>query len=220
VGKVLEKIVAARLGADVDHHNLIPPSQFGSRHFHLAPDAAAMLWYKAESTLRAGRIGVVVLLDISHFFDSLDLSLMERILLHLGVDEHTMAWTWSLMADREVTLHVNGYTSEGFRPKWGTPQGSSASPIISALFTAPLLFTTQRWDHVDFSLYIDDGAIFASGPTFDSAATHAARGANEVLVWLRRFRLTIDGEKSEVMFFHPPKPSMRNLGVQPHGLTL
>jgi hypothetical protein len=99
VGKVLKKIVTARLGADVDAHGLIPPSQFGSRHFHSAPDTATMLCYKADATIHAGRVRAVVLLDISRFFDSLYLSLMERILLHLGVDAFTVAWTRSLMGD-------------------------------------------------------------------------------------------------------------------------
>jgi hypothetical protein len=145
---------------------------------------------------------------------------MEQILLHLGVDAYTAAWTRSLMEDHEVTLHVNGFISKGFKPGWGMPQESPASPIISALFTAPLLRATQSWEHADFSLYVDDGAVFTSGPTFDSAATHAAQGANEVLQWLCRLGLTVDREKMEAMFLHPAKPSMRHLGVQPHGLTL
>jgi hypothetical protein len=101
---------------------------------------------------------------------------MEQILLHLGVDTCTATWTQSLMVDRKVTLHVNGFISKGFKPGWGTPQGSPASPIISALFTSPLLHATQCWEHADFSLYVDDGAVFASGPTFDSVATTCSLG--------------------------------------------
>jgi hypothetical protein len=183
-GKVLEKVVAAQLGLDVDHFGLIPPSQFGSHHFHSAPNAATMFRYKAESTIQAGRIGMVILMDILWFFDSLNPSLMEWILLHLRVDACTAAWTRSLMIDCEVSLHVNGFISEGFHLGWGMPQGSPASPIISALFTSPLLHTTQGWDYTDFSLYVDDRAVFASGPTFDLAAGYAAWGANEVLWWL------------------------------------
>jgi hypothetical protein len=106
VGKILEKVVASRLGSDVDHFGLIPPSQFGSWHFHSAPDAATMLRYKAETTIHAGRVGVVVLMDISHFFDSLDPTLMGRILLHLGVNDCTAAWVQSLMGDHEVSLSL------------------------------------------------------------------------------------------------------------------
>jgi hypothetical protein len=42
-GKLLEKIVANRLGADERNHRLIGPSQFGSRKYHSALDAATLL---------------------------------------------------------------------------------------------------------------------------------------------------------------------------------
>jgi hypothetical protein len=64
-GKVLEKIIAARLGSDVDHFDLLGPSQFGSCHFHSATDMATTLRYKAEETIEAGRIEAILLLDIS-----------------------------------------------------------------------------------------------------------------------------------------------------------
>jgi hypothetical protein len=145
---------------------------------------------------------------------------MEQILLHLGVDPHMSAWVKSLMVDRTVTLHVNGFVSDGFQLLWGTPQGSLVSPVLSALFTAPLLHMTQEWVDADFSLYVDDGNVFASGPTFDSAALCAATAANKVLVWLQSFGLTIDADKTEAMFFHPSNPSPLRFGRPPRGLTL
>jgi Reverse transcriptase (RNA-dependent DNA polymerase) len=174
IGKVLEKIITRRLGSDVDHFNLLGPSQFGSRAHHSATDAAMILHHKAESTIKAKQIGVVVLLDISRFFDSLDLSTMFKILVHLRVDRNTCSWVRSLMADRSVRLQVNDFTSETFRPDSGTPQGSPTSPIISTLFTSPLLREAMGWEEADLSLYVDNRAIFTSGPTFHSAVAKAA----------------------------------------------
>jgi hypothetical protein len=71
-GKLLEKIVANRLGADERNHHLIGPTQFGSWKYHSAPDAATLLRYKAEMTIRSGNVGGVLLLDISRFFDHLN----------------------------------------------------------------------------------------------------------------------------------------------------
>jgi Reverse transcriptase (RNA-dependent DNA polymerase) len=139
VTKVLEKVVAARLGLDVDHFGLIPPSQFGSHHYHSTTDAATMLRYKVETTIKAGRVGAILLMDISRFFDSLRPSIMSHILRHLGVDEETVGWVHSLMADRTVRIQVKDFSLEGFQPGNSTPQGSPASPILSALFTIPLL---------------------------------------------------------------------------------
>jgi hypothetical protein len=202
-GKVLEKIVTARLGSDVDHHDLLGPSQFGSCHFHSATDVATTLRYKAEETIKAGRIRAILLLDISRFFDSLNSSTMFHILSHLGIDNETCSWVRSLMDDRTVRLQVNDFTSEAFHPVTGTPQGSPASPIISALFTSPLLCESQGWEGADLSLYIDDRAIFASGPTFHSATTLVAQAGSAMFSWLHRFGLSANNEKTEVMFFRP-----------------
>jgi Reverse transcriptase (RNA-dependent DNA polymerase) len=127
-GKVLKKVVAARLGSDVDHHHLIPSSQFGSHHYHSATDAATMLRYKAETTIKAGRIRAVLLMDISHFFDSLRPSIMSHILHHLGVDDPTIRWVHSLMADCTVRIQVKDFSLEGFQPGNSTPQGSPPPP--------------------------------------------------------------------------------------------
>jgi hypothetical protein len=66
---------------------------------------------------------------------------------------------------------------------------------------------THEWVDADFSLYVDDGNVFASGLTFDTAALCTATAANQVLAWLKSFGLTVDREKTETMFFHPPNPS-------------
>src|SRR6266850_6001257 len=165
-GKLLEKVVANRLSSDVNHFDLLGPGQFGSHTHHSAPDAATALQHKAEQTIRAGRVGVVLLFDISRFFDHLNPDLTVHILSRLGVDPLTCAWVRSFMADHSVHLSFNGFTSDSFDVDQGTPQGSPLSPILSALVTSPLLHSSYKWDDVDLSLYVDDGNIYASGPTF------------------------------------------------------
>jgi hypothetical protein len=49
--KLLEKVVAARLGWEVDHTSLIGDCQFSSRHHYSAPDATLCLAYKARETI-------------------------------------------------------------------------------------------------------------------------------------------------------------------------
>jgi Reverse transcriptase (RNA-dependent DNA polymerase)/Endonuclease-reverse transcriptase len=202
-GKLLEKVVAARFSWEVDNLSLIGNRQFGSRHHYSAPDAALSLHYKARETIRHGRIGAVLLFDISRFFDHLDPDLTGATLHDLGVDPSTVKWVRSFMTDRTAHLSFNNYLSDSFTPTLGTPQGSPLSPILSAISTSPLLHQSLDFQDGDLTLYVDDGCLYATGPTFSSTLQKVTRLFKTVLSLLRRMGLQADPEKTEIMFFHP-----------------
>jgi retron-type reverse transcriptase len=219
-GKLLEKIVANRLGSDERNHHLIGPMQFGSRKYHSAPDAATLLRYKAEMTTRSGNIGGVLLLDISRFFDHLNPATTVATLADLGVDPTTCAWVYSFMTERTLRFTFNGEQSEPFRQDVGIPQGSPLSPILSALYTSPLLREALSWSSQDLALYVDDRCIYASAPTFSAVAQQLTTAASFLLSWLRRLGLTVDADKTELMFFHRHRISTKRNGAQVASITL
>jgi hypothetical protein len=75
------------------------------------------------------------------------------------------------------------------------------------------------WEEADLSLYVDNRAIFASGPTFHSAIAKAAQVGLAVFSWLRCFGLSADADKTEVMFFTPPHTPVALYGARPTHIT-
>lgn len=224
-GKLLEKIVAAQFSWEVDHLDLIGGSQFGSRHLFSTPDAALALCYKAETTILHKRIGAVLLFDISRFFDHLQPTLIHTTLLDLGVDPHMVSWVISFMSQCSATLSFNGFTSDTFFPDMGMPQGSPLSPILSVLITSPLFHAFKvLFDDSDLTLYVDDGCLYASGPTFISAAAKVTHAFETILDLLRCMGLEINVDKTELMFFTPPRasssPSHPTFGARPFSITI
>ena len=71
-GKVLEKIVANRINANILNHNILPPTQFGSQPHHNAVDAVTTLVHQIQATRVANCAGALLLFNISGFFDNLN----------------------------------------------------------------------------------------------------------------------------------------------------
>jgi hypothetical protein len=222
-GKVLEKIIANRFTSDSNLHSILLQSQFGSQPYHLATDVCTLLRYKVSTTINSGRIGGTLLFDISCFFDHLDPSFTAHVLYHLGIDDHTIAWVKDFMTRREVTLSFNNHRTDTIQPELGMPQGSPLSPILSTLVTGPILHLANTWDDTDLTLYVDDGNIFASSPTFNATATKLAKAAHYVFSWLQDSGFSVDPDKCEIMFFHAQltwKAQDRNYGTPPTLVTL
>ena len=201
--KVLKKIVANCFTFNSNIHNILPQSQFGSCPYHSATDACSLLHYKASMTINSGRIGGILLFNISRFFDHLDPSFTSRILDHLGIDDFTIAWVRDFMTRHNVTMSFNNHMTEPLEPDLGMPQGSPLSPILSALVTGPILCLADTWKDSDLTLYIDNGNIFASGPTYQATAAKLTKAALDVFTWLKQSGFTIDNNKCKVMFFRP-----------------
>ena len=79
----------------------------------------------------------------------------------------------SFLSGQTASLKIGDHVTNPFTIMSGTPQGSPLSPILSALYTSSLLTLAEQWVHTDLSLYVDDGAIYATRPTIDSTTKKA-----------------------------------------------
>ena len=219
-GKLLEKILAKRISSDINLHSLLPNNQFGLRDYHSTIYVAMCLIHQAEGAISAGRCAATILFDIQGFFDNLNINRLIHIFLSLGFPASYGQWLCSFLTDRTVRLTFNGYKSNLIELSHGTPQGSPLSPILSALYTSPLLkLTTRNWSLKGLNTYIDDGAITATSVTHNGAAEQVAWGFSEVTAWLHRNGLTIDPDKMEFISFYKRKAPVTH-GSLPCSLTL
>ena len=137
--KLLEKIIALQINADIISHNLIPMTQFRSHPQHSAVDAIATLVHWIQATRMTKNAGALLLFDISGFFDNINPTCTVQIFWDKGFPPNVCDWVASFLAAWTATLKGGGHTSEPFEIMSGTPQGSPLSPILSALYTTNLL---------------------------------------------------------------------------------
>jgi len=200
-GKALEKVVANRINTDILKYDILPPTQFGSRPHHNAVDAVATLVHCIQATRAANCAGALLLFDISGFFDNLNPDRTAQLFHDKGFPVGVCQWVLQFMRNRKAVLKIGDYTSETFDITHGTPQGSPLSPILSAIYTANLLNASKQWEHSNLTMYVDDGAIYATSRTMNAAVTKARDRFHEVLAWLYRNGLDTDLAKTELMTF-------------------
>ena len=199
-GKLLEKIVASWLLHDLNLYSLLPANQFGSRDYHCAVDTVMCLMHHAEAAIATGHTAALILFDIQGFFNNINVDRLISIMTNLGFPSAIYTWTLSFLTDRRVRLTFNGFTSEAATISHGTPQGLPLSPILSAIYTSPLLKLVNRtWVHRGLQTYVDDRAIIATHITHKGAIKEAAQGVEEVTAWLAWNGLKTDPDKTEFL---------------------
>ncbi len=95
-----------------------------------------------DDILRAmddGKVGVLVLLDLSSAFDTVDHSLLLEMLQHdVGITGKALSWFESYLTGRCHRVTVQGCVSSEESVRFGVPQGSVLGPQVFSLYISPL----------------------------------------------------------------------------------
>ena len=165
------------------------------------------LVHNAQAAVKSKLIASVILFDIQGFFDNINIERMVAILTNLGFAPSLCLWVRSFLSDRQVWLSFNGFKSDPIHISHGMPQGSPLSPILSALFTSPLLkLINSTWSRCGLNMFVDDGVIFGCGPSHKISSNLVRTGFDFILEWLSRSGLQADPDKMEFITFYPKRP--------------
>ena len=209
LGKLLEKVVAKLIYRDMSKHALVPTTQFGGRNASSTLDAGLTLLHDIQSAHQAGLRAGILLFDIQGFFDNINHERLVQTFKNLGFAPELVNWCRSFLKDRTVRLRFNGKTSEPFDFTTGTPQGSPVSPVLSIIYTSPLLHKMRNWLKASLGMYIDDGVIFACGKDWERIETTMRDGYSECVEWLSRAGLNVEPDKTELLFFKKRREQLK-----------
>jgi len=144
-----------------------------------------------------------LLFDISGFFDNINANCAIQIFRDKGFPTNLCNWVKSFLTRQWASLKLGDYLSDPFTVSNRTPQGSPLLPILSALYMASLLDLASCWRHHDLTLYVDNGAIFATSTTALTATQSTIISFKLALHWLANNGLSANPAKMELMVFQP-----------------
>jgi hypothetical protein len=213
LGKLVEKVVTRLMYQEIIKYDLVPTNQFGGRVASSTVDAALCLIHDVQSAHAAGLRTGICLFDIAGFFDHVNRPRLIQLIRDLGFAPEIVKWCKSFLADRTVRLKFNGILSDPLESDVGTPQGSPISPVLSVIFTAPLLHKVREWSNASLGMYVDDGVLFACGAEWSDVAVSLSNQYDACTDWLTRSGLAAEPEKTEVLFFRRQREQVNPPGV-------
>lgn len=206
LSKVLEKIVAAQLCDHLHRNNLFEEFQSGFRVHHSTETALVKVTNDLLLASDSGLVSVLVLLDLSAAFDTIDHNVLLQRLEHvIGIKGTALGWFKSYLSDRFQFVLVNEESSSHTRVSHGVPQGSVLGPILFTLYMFPL-GNIIRQHGINFHCYADDTQLYLSmKPDETNRLARLQACLKDIKTWMTQNCLLLNSDKTEVILFGPER---------------
>ena len=182
---------------------LYPPNQSSYRKNHSTETALLKVTNDILLNMNKQHVTLLVLLDLSAAFDTVDHNIQMSSLGMLGLEGKALEWFSSYLTGRYQRISVRGRQSEKFNVNCGVPQGPCLGPLLFTIYTRSLFDIIEN--HLpDVRCYADDTQLYVSfspkdelGP--DDALAAMERCVEEIRRWMIRNRLLMNNDKTEFL---------------------
>jgi aerobic-type carbon monoxide dehydrogenase small subunit (CoxS/CutS family) len=200
VSKVLEKVVDSQLRTYLSHHNLLEPFQSAYRKGHSTETALIRVQNDILCSLGNQHVVLLVLLDLSAAFDTVDHRHLLSILEELGIQGSALQWFASYLLNRSQIVNIDGAKSEPKLLNCGVPQGSVLGPTLFTIYTTSLGHLLRQHG-ISYHLYADDTQLYLTckPEEVDCAVEKLEDIIASVQSWMCKHHLKLNSDKTEFL---------------------
>ncbi len=202
IGKIIEKVVFNQLNNYLNSNGYLDNFQSGFRMHHSTETALIKMINDIRFNSDSGKISVLVLLDLSAAFDTVDHNiLLERLENWVGLSGMALKWFRSYLEGRCYYVSIGEHKSKWTSMTCGVPQGSILAPLLFSLYMLPLS-QIMRKNQIAYHSYADDTQIYlALSPNDYSPIDSLCQCIDEINSWMCQNFLQLNKEKTEVIAF-------------------
>ena len=162
LSKTLERVVSKQLTTFLQENNLYDDFQSAYRAHHSVETAVLRIQNDLLQAMNVGKISLLVLLDMSAAFDTVDHGvLLTRLESLFGVTGIALHWFRSYLTQRTHFVSMDGAISDRLPLQYGLPQGSVLGPVLFCIYCLPLGDIIKSHG-LSYHCYADDIQIYLS----------------------------------------------------------
>ena len=183
-------------------HDLYPSLQSAYRKNHSTETALLKVTNDILMEMNSQHAVLLVLLDLSAAFDTVDhCFLLRRLQTSFGISGTPLDWFKSYLSARSQRVSIPGALSDSLPLDWGVPQGSCLGPLLYIIYSSKLFNIIER--HLPNShCYVDDSQIYLSFKADDlssqqNAITAMQNCIDDIRSWMEHDKLLLNDEKTE-----------------------
>ena len=220
VSKLIERCVATRLDKHLQLNNLHSSHQYGYKKGHSTELLLLKILNQFLMAFDNNLATVLILLDLSAAFDTVDQDRLLQILRHdIGISGIAYQWFVSFLKGRNQKVKVGDAYSEETRLFYGVPQGSVLGPILYNIYMRRL-YPNVTCFFFDIDGFADDHQLFRHFQiTFQCQVLLYTINdcMNIVSKWMDQFCLCLNAGKTKIMILGP-ESVLQNINI--HGTFL
>lgn len=223
ISKLIERVVTNRISEHIEKYNLLPQNQSAYRKNHSVETALVHISDNILSKLDSKKAIILVLLDLSAAFDTLDhrhlLNTLER---SFGVSGRALLWIKNYLKNRYFYVKINNDCSDLFPVSQGVPQGSVLGPVLFSIYTTPL---AKLIADINSHFFADDTQMWESfDPTSPESKIEAINHLNatleKVYKWTSAHNLKLNPDKTVVLLLNTSNIPTDNVTIRLNDINI
>ena len=213
LSKIVERAMLDQLLPFLEENKIIPKIQSAYRQFHSTETALCKIHNDLVTNACSGKASLLVLLDLSAAFDTVDHDVLLADLFSCGIREDAHSLLKSYLTNRFQRTSVGASLSEPVHLQFGVPQGSVLGPILFTLYTSSLA-TLLEAHNVAYHFYADDTQIYIRIDSIEDVRGKLSSLINDIKIWINGRKLKLNDGKTEIIIV---KGNLRSNVVEEFG---
>ena len=198
--KICERIVFNQLSNYLEEHNRLTSHQSGNKCKHSTESVHLLVTDHILNAIDEKKVTVLVLLDLSKAFDSIDHDRLLHKLQNCGISPNTLEWFRSYLTGRMQAVPIGAEISDLLPITKEVPQGSILGPLLFNLFINDLPCIPLN---SELESYVDDSKLFLSFciEKLQDVVMTVNNDLFTVATYLSNNCLLANPDKTKIMFF-------------------